>query len=319
MDHVIEHAHEPGLGHGHSHDHAHDHGAGEYYIQQLLSVFICGAFGVIAVLMYQSDKLRHILAQDFRFPVFLGGIALLVLAVVRGVAIWKEAGVVAHGHQHHDHAHDHHHDHDNCSHVKGEDCAHDHEHAHPPAPVAAVADHSHDDHEHGAIYWRIILLAFPVMLFCMGLPNKGLSNSWKLAYIGQVDSVGDVSEVAARGGEPLYDFQSLTLAAHLTERRIALEGTPAKIKGQFVPVPNRSKEGRLTLLKKTCCEGDTVPMEARIVASRPSIIDGLNLQPWDWVEVTGNIQFHYAAAQQKWIPLVVVRDDGGIVRCAPVD
>ena len=48
-----DHVHGPDCDHGH--DHAHDAGhthaaTGEYYLEQLLTLLVCGAFGVVAIL-----------------------------------------------------------------------------------------------------------------------------------------------------------------------------------------------------------------------------------------------------------------------------
>src|SRR5262245_65124164 len=116
------HVHGPGCGHEHNHephghvhgpdcghDHAHDHAPaasrlGEYYLEQLLTIFACGAFGVVAVLMYYSSDakgnsmLKWILAEQFWTPVLIAGYVLLALAFVRGVVVWKQAGAVSHVH-----------------------------------------------------------------------------------------------------------------------------------------------------------------------------------------------------------------------------
>src|SRR5688500_14495089 len=83
------HTHEHDHGHGHAHAHHHHHGAGEYYLEQLLSIGICGSFAVVAVLMYRSDKLRLILVPQFHPWVFWGGVALFALTLVRVVALWR--------------------------------------------------------------------------------------------------------------------------------------------------------------------------------------------------------------------------------------
>lgn len=338
MDHVIDHDHHHSHGHGHTHDHGHahshdhDHNSSDYYVQQLLTVFLCGAFGIVGILMYQTDRLKYILAEDFRFPVFLGGVALLLLTVFRGVVLWKEAGARhdhahdhSHGHDHnhshghaHDHSHAHHHGHDHahgehCDHQHGEACTHDHKHTH------AHADHGHDDHDHGNSYWRLILLAFPIMLFAMGLPNNAISAEGLKKRIGQAESIGDVKAVAARGGETQYDFASIALAVHSEQRMKALEGTTAMIKGQYMPVPGRSNELRLVYLKMTCCGPDAVPLEARIVVTNASLLASLKLQELEWIEVTGTIQFMNVPAQRRHVAVIVVGDEGNVARTAAVN
>src|SRR4051794_32413201 len=132
MDHVHDHAHEHGHSHGHDHPHGHGHGAGDYYLEQLLTVGICAAFAVVAVMMYRGGTLNFVLVKDFHPWVFGGGVALFVLAVVRAVALWRATAP-----KEHDHGPD-------CDHSHGADCGHDH------------AAHDHGDHSHGSIFWKVV-------------------------------------------------------------------------------------------------------------------------------------------------------------------
>src|SRR5437763_14869299 len=89
-----------------AHDHHHGESASEYYVEQLFTILVCGALGLVAVEMYRTNMLRFVLAPQFHVPVLIGGIAILVLVAVRAVAVWREAGA-EHTHEH-DHSHDHH-------------------------------------------------------------------------------------------------------------------------------------------------------------------------------------------------------------------
>ena len=59
-DHDHNHSHGHDHKHDHKHDHAHSHGdahghsKSEYYLEQLLTILICGSIGLVAVLMYRS-------------------------------------------------------------------------------------------------------------------------------------------------------------------------------------------------------------------------------------------------------------------------
>jgi hypothetical protein len=89
--------------------HVHFHGEGsarDYFTEQLLTILVCGLFGFAAVQMYRTDRLGFLTPQ-FHLPVLLGGIALLLLVVLRAVAVWKEAGRLQE--QGHGHTHEHHH------------------------------------------------------------------------------------------------------------------------------------------------------------------------------------------------------------------
>src|SRR6185312_10191049 len=97
-----------------AHDHHHHHGESlrDYFIEQLLTIFVVGLFGAVAILMYTSNKLQVVIAPQFHIYVLVGGIAVLVLVAVRALTVWKEAGVTQEHHHDHGHGgHDHHHDH----------------------------------------------------------------------------------------------------------------------------------------------------------------------------------------------------------------
>jgi hypothetical protein len=190
----------------HAHDHSHGHGQGHdhgsHYIDQLCTVAVSGALGMIAIVLFLQDSLT-ILAPFFRYAVFWGGVLLLVMTAIRGVTLWQEVGrpKPAQPPNHdHDHAHDHHHDHD-CGHdhKHGPGCDHDHDHDHDhapaagslslpvvastPAPAAAPAaeqghGHAHGDdgHSHGWAPVRYAVLLLPIALFFMGLPNADPTN-----------------------------------------------------------------------------------------------------------------------------------------------
>lgn len=314
MDHSPGHIHDHSHGHAHDH-HDHSHGAGDMMTEQILTLLICGTYGIVAIWMYQSGMLKYILAADFRPPVMIGGIALLVITALRGITVFAGAGGHSHDHDHgqtvmagHTHDHDHVHD-ENCNH--DHDHSHDHKHTH---------DHDHDDHDHGNIYWRIVILAFPIMLFAMGVPNQSFSQDWIQNRLGDDAQLGELQDVVSKGGEPMYDFNALSSAAYSPSKREALEGTPARIKGQFRRIPNTETEFSLFYLKMTCCAADMVPLKARIVASRPSIAAAISNRhkDFDWVQVSGTIQFAKASSGE-YITVIRLKDDGGVIATAPVE
>ena len=101
----------------HTHDHAHDHHDGDtYYLDQICMVGISGAFGAICLALYIANAtaaadgrpmLRLLLGEQFHLFVLVSGIALCVIAAVRGVTLWRSAGRPAHAHAPHDHEHHH--------------------------------------------------------------------------------------------------------------------------------------------------------------------------------------------------------------------
>ena len=98
----------------HSH-HVHDK---EYYLEQFWMIGTCGALGVVMILLWHYEVLSEILVSKFQFPVFCGGIGLLVLVAVRIVGVWfsvaqsksrqNQAPDLGHNHNHsHTHGHEH--------------------------------------------------------------------------------------------------------------------------------------------------------------------------------------------------------------------
>jgi hypothetical protein len=128
---------------------AHDHHHGDraaFYTEQLFSIGACGAFAGVTLLLWYNGVLKNLLAEKFHIWVVLGGVTLLVMAVVNSIAVWFSVGeakaVPVNGHDHnHDHDHDHDHGHDH-HHEHAHDHHHDHSHGHDHDHV-----HSHA-HEH---------------------------------------------------------------------------------------------------------------------------------------------------------------------------
>src|SRR5260370_38305834 len=96
-----------------AHEHAHQLEE-SYYLDQLCTIAACGLLGGIAFLLWSTDALvqYHILVENFRIWTLLGGVGLVGITVVRGLALWSEVGRnrLARANNH-DHSHDHHHQH----------------------------------------------------------------------------------------------------------------------------------------------------------------------------------------------------------------
>ena len=156
---------------------AHQHHEDDsYYVDQLCMVAISATFAAVCLALYcwQKQMLSFLLvSEQLRLCVLASGVVLMILALMRGWSLWVESAAkpgdessshrgklpMVHDHAH-DHAHDHTHDHT---------CSHDHPHDH------THADHSHADHEHASAPWRYVVMLVPVILFMLGLPNKGPS------------------------------------------------------------------------------------------------------------------------------------------------
>lgn len=376
MDHAPEpHApHSHGHEHAHGHDHGHHHhGGSEYYLQQLLTIFICGAFGVVGlllclqpvmeeakdenaaairdergtVLMRQMkdaqgepvNKIGLLLSKGFHPWVMAGSVLLLGVTVFRGVVLWRSAGANQahqhHDHHHHDHkpgetcdhpshAHDHHHhDHDHkpgekCDHPSHAHHGHDHDHG----------DHSADDHSHGNIYWRVIILLFPVVIFLMNMPNNTFSVAYQLARV--TDNIVDVKdEGESTGVAKDVSFETLATAAYSEDSRKIYAGKTVTLNGQYKQLTNT--QFTLFFFKMTCCSADQVPLKATCVVkdenhllikskkvpdpSDPSKKVSVAVKPdnGDKVSVTGRLQFTQDATTQEWLTVIRV-DPNGVKR-----
>jgi uncharacterized repeat protein (TIGR03943 family) len=276
--------------HTHSHGHHHHHHHGDENLEQLFTVGICGAFGTVAVALAvpalnatdpnNPSILTIILSKDFHLFVLIAGIALLALTFLRAVALWREAAEHAKLHHSHD-----------PNHVHDENCGHDHGHGH---------SHGHDhDHSHGGVYWRAVVLLFPIVLFIWGQPNKGFSDEWINERLGTASEIGERKAVAAKAGGRSFSFDELNAFANNAEKRASEEGKQATVKGQFRKIGDR--EATLFRLKMTCCAADTIPLKARIIADSSLSFIANN----QWVEVTGQLQFVQVPGSSEFLPLIV--------------
>ena len=300
MDHVH---HDETIGshghHHHDHDHHHGHSDADYYLEQLLTLSVSGGFGVVSILMYQFGMLNELLAPEFHRWVALGGVVLLVLTGIRAISLWSSISSKKYGHGHdRHHHHDHHHEHD-------EECNHDHPTAETHHSTAHHGHHNHDGHEHGNIFWRVVVLAFPLLLFFLGLPNESFMKSYKLRKLGSDSELGNILAVESTGNRVPIDFDQLAYASMDPAKRAALEGNETSIIGQFKPISDR--EFTLFKLKMNCCAADIIPLKARIIANSVPYV-----QPFDWIQVTGVIQFIETPGRNEFIPVLRVNDDNGI-------
>ncbi|MFO0801336.1 MAG: hypothetical protein U0804_28050 [Gemmataceae bacterium] len=309
-----------------AHDH-HHHGesARDYFVEQLLTIFVVGALGAVGVLMYRDGKLDLILAPSFRLPVLVGGIAVLVVVAVRAVAVWQEAGQTHahdHGHHHHDHgpdcqhghpvhlhAHDHPHEHGH-----GPDCQHDHDHGHAHADdrMHAHHDHSHDDHGHSHdlawVFARMMVLFFPVALYLIGVPNAGFSADRIAKMLGNEQALNVAIDNVATGEGSVLSFNDLNDAAYDESKREALGGKVGILVGRFDRIGD--KEFRLYRLKMTCCAADTVPLKVRILTR--TAVTGFN--SGEWVKVKGEVRFVQQPGSSQFLPVIAVADLADIQR-----
>jgi hypothetical protein len=258
-----------------THFHHHHDGASfrDYCTGQLLTIIVAGVFGLVGILMYHNGQLEYLLALHFHRPVAIGGFAILVLAVLRAVSVWREAAQL-HGHDHVWHKH-------------FEEGPEDEEHSHDLAWT----------------FSRLLVLCFPVGLFLIGVPNSGFSQDRIRKLLGGDDALtGRMAAVAYRNGT-VERFIDLNDAVNDETKRGQIQGQTAILEGQIKWIDAR----QLTLfrLKMTCCAADTVPLKVRIVLKSGSLS---GLSDFTWVQLKGQIQFVLAPNSERYIPVVVVED-----------
>jgi hypothetical protein len=317
--------------------------ASAYFTEQLLTILVAGLFGFVAVQMYRNGMLEKLLAPQFHTWVLGGGIAILLLVVIRAFAVWREAGEFQKLVNDPNYPE---------GHVHTFDCGHPHFRANDPD---AVVDQGHN-HDLSWVFARMLILIFPIALFFLGLPNASYSKERQLALVGNDSALGeemleslakDAAIVAektlengdiqttlksktglmirettpAGGGKPIREliggegrrmsFNDLNDAAFDEAKRESLQGQTAILEGRFKRLAD--KEFSLFRLKMTCCAADTVPLKVRIVV--PQALSGYT--DFDWVQVSGQIQFLKAPGQDRYIPVVMVADITNVKKTEP--
>jgi hypothetical protein len=315
MDHI--HQSKTGEGHRHQADHHHEHDShhydhahsdADYYLEQLLTISVAGGFGIVSVLMERFGMLNELLAPEFHRWVALGGVALIAVSMIRVISLWSEVSAYRQARHHHEHLDDEHHAH---VHEHGADCQHDHHH-HEHHHEHIHHHHGDHGHEHGNIFWRIVVLSFPLLLFFFGLPNEHFMKSYKLRKLGTDAELGTILAVQSTGNRVPIDFDQLAYASMDPAKRAALQGNVTSIIGQYKPISDR--EFTLFKLKMNCCAADMVPLKARIITNSVPYV-----KPFDWIQVTGVIQFIESPGRNEFIPILHVNDDDGIQPAKPVN
>jgi hypothetical protein len=271
-------------GHDHGDGPGHGHGLSDYYLEQLLTVFVCGAMGLTAVLMYAFGRLDVILSPELWPWVLAGGVALLVVTAVRAVSLWVSVSAVRD-------------DHGTPGHVHGPDCGHDHgpeDQAHMP----------------GGIYLKTIPLMIPLLMFVMGMPNSsGFSQDYINSRLGKAVTIGELQDVAAKSGDTLtLDFGELNMSAYDPGKREAYEGRKVRVTGQLKKVSEKDYE--LFKLKMTCCAADMIPLKARIKSD--IVIPQSQFPDHQWVTVEGQLQFVEIPEKKMFLPVIRIGGKGGL-------
>jgi len=246
-----------------------------YYLDQLCLIALSGAFGGVCLTLYfwQVPMLNLMLGPQFHGYVLASGILLLALAGIRAVILWKAAGQakLSLGHSHgHDHGHEHHH-HENRDHNHHQ--GHDHQHAHGHNHDHEHG-HSHDGHDHDWAPWRYVVLLLPIMLFLLGLPNKGPAVHGASTPVDMTHESIGYATVVSGGALPL---QQVTPVAILSAKFvIAEQDVIANFqKWKFAP----------TLSADSSALAETLDFKRLESAAR----DADSRSEWDgkWIKVTG--------------------------------
>jgi len=291
---------------------AHIHEESEtYYLDQLCLIGLSGAFGGVCLSLYfwQRGMLELMLGTQFHLWVLASGIVLVLIAVIRAGLLWTSVGARHHNHAHEDHSH-HDHDHDHAH----EHAHHDHDHSHHhhehegPCPEAGHehAGHEHPahdhDHDHDWAPWRYVVLLIPIMLFLIGLPNKGPQVRAMAAHVDLAPetlgyaTLGDpvqqlvmaaVLAVESTGKADTLDFNTLEKASADEEDRKYWKGKRVKVKGQFARSPSNDHVFSLVRFRIRCCAADAIQLNVPMI-SKESVSD---IKADQWVEVTGRMAF----------------------------
>jgi hypothetical protein len=292
MDHSHDDTH--GHSHGHSH-HDHSHDADTYFVDQLCMVGMAGAFAAICLSLYfwNPNMLDLTLAPPLQIFVLISGVTLAVLTLLRALSLWLQP---APGHHHH-HGHDHHHEHSHEPHTH----LHAHGHHHH--------DHSEEDHDHGWAPWRYVVLLVPVILFLLGLPNKGPA----LTAVDLSGLRSDGAAIDTTGSTTIAtsDFLAIVKFALGAETREQYKDKWVKVRGQFMGNDRDEKIFTLGRFRINCCGADAIQLNVPIISPVPIT----NWRTGDWVEVHGKIDF--AEVGGKMATILRIPNADAIRACQP--
>ena len=307
---------------------AHSHGDGgheeSYFTDQVLRVILCGLLGFVALRMYASGTLAYILTASFWPWVAFAGGAIALMTLIRAITLFGQAAEARKatalreslpnaGHSHAEHSH-----------------SHSHSHSHADAPTQEASHGVHDDHDHGVSPWKYVVLAIPVALFFLDLPNGGFSaDRVKGEFSKDSVSIQRISKPMAGSlaGVPIFlakpslsilknlKFNELAAATRSPQTRKLYSGRTGTLKGQFQPIGER--DFTLYRFKRSCCGADAVPIEVRIICDfkDKTITD---FQAGNWVEIEGEIQFApYPNKPGEYLPVLVIPEISKIKRFEP--
>jgi hypothetical protein len=345
---MADHTHE----HSHDHDHHHEGEGDTYFIDQLCLVGLSGAFGMICLCLWfwQSKMLGLMLGEQFHPYVLVSGFTLVALAGIRGAILWRQSRDPAflhqHDHHHHDHEHDHAHDHAiqektplhsvqalpaaacGHEHAPGETCAHEH-HAH--GGHGHHHDHDEADHDHGWAPWRYVVILVPIILFLLGLPNKGptiqaaqagvLISPEAEIYLSAIGLGDDIASQLVHVGvaynQPdagkgeYVEYKFLESLAGFADRRATWKNKVVEVRGQFAPYQGSDQIFMLARYKISCCANDAVQLNVPMISREP-----VRFELSQWVKVTGRVDFREGRNGSFYTVLLIAKASD-VEKCNP--
>lgn len=238
------------------------------FVAHVLTVIVAAGLGVVGVLMHGNGQLGYILAVPFHLPVLIAGCALLALVAVRAACAVCEA----------------------LGRRRGARAA--------PGCVGR-------DHDPSWECSKLVLLAFPVGLFLIGVPNSGFSCDRIRMLLGADDAITCTFDDMAHRNGTVTTLAYLHDAAADADVRAELRGQTAILEGRVSRIDDR--QFTLYRLRMTCCAADVVPLKVRVILKNGTL--GW-LNDADWVRMTGRIDFVQPPNSERYIPVVVVDGTG---------
>jgi hypothetical protein len=282
--------------------------------EQFLNIALCGAIGGVMAAMYFADgglKLASLFGADKALysRVLVGGIALLGIVLLRIVQVWwasdpKPMPSVNHGDDGDDRP---------VSRFDPEFGEGFRPAAESSRPALATISHSHGDASSaGKRYdcrcapWRHVLLAFPVVIFALGLPRIAVSSAPEFEV------------------EYKLNLGQATSAGQNVESRGMLDGKTVCVTGQF---NDASSDGfTLMQLKHSSVRSDRFETLTVKVIIPPSLREKYQINPahyrGKWVSVIGELHFVAEGTLRGWKTVVILSPDDDpplskIVRVVP--
>jgi hypothetical protein len=280
---------------GHTHTYAEEQQT--YYLDQLCTIGICGALGVIMILMRVYDVLPLILHPKFHDAVVWGGYALLGMVAIRAIALWVATGkpVVSthdHGHEHHDHGCGH----DHCDHDHAHDEHHGHNHDHGHNHEHSHANHGHD---HGWAPWRYAVLMLPVVFFLLKIP-------WPQADEPLEPGVVGLKQKEAEKAAGDQDAREAWVKQ--------MEKEDVRVFGEVFQQLADGKSFQLGRREINCCLADSVLVPSKkIYAEVPPELQAQRPMK-GWVKVIGKLRFEFDQRENQYVTFVKAKSLTAITR-----